>query len=68
MCQAAVTVKDDIQSLPLSICPDLWFAEVMRGLLSPSGWEKFGKGSVEQGSDVWVFDLDGISVGQLLHL
>lgn len=54
MCQTAVKVIDDIQSLPLSISPDLSFAEIMRGLLNPSGWEKFGKGSVEQGSDVGI--------------
>lgn len=54
MCQTAVKVIDDIQSLPLSISPDLSFAEIMKGLLNPSGWEKFGKGSVEQGSDVGI--------------
>lgn len=64
MCQAAVKVKDDIQSLPLSISPGLWFAEIGGGgrLLNLSGWEKFGEGSVELDSDMWVFGLDGISV------
>lgn len=33
-----------------------------------SGWEKLGKGSVEKGSDVSVFDMDGISVGWLTAL
>lgn len=43
--------------------PPPWFLEIVRGLLNLSGWEKFGKRSVEQGSDVWVFDSNGISVG-----
>lgn len=63
MCQAAVKVKDDIQALLLRISPHLWFAEIMRGPLNPWGWEKFGKGSVEKGSDMWIFDSDGISEG-----
>lgn len=57
MCQAAVSIKGDMQSLPLRISPCMGCTGV-RGLSSLSSWGKF-----EQGCEAQVFDVDGISLG-----